>query len=151
MTEIETNTPPHKAGFWLPLWYCVLVCLGSAWIGGFFGSFYGAPGILVTAFGGAGAAVLWLNRVSRFEHSDGASVFGGIIWGAIVGIADTFWMHLAAWVFGYQSSGEAPVGLLGGLLIGSICGVLAGAVYGLFCITVLQVYLVFADPERFHG
>ncbi len=150
-TKTDTGVRPYRTGFGLPLWYSVSVCLGSACIGGFFGSYYGSPGIWVTAFGGAAAAVLWLNRVSRFEQSGRVAMFGGIIWGVIVGVMDTFWMHLAAWVFGYQTSSELYVGLLDGLIIGSICGAFAGAVYGLFCMTVLQVYRVFTEPERFYG
>ena len=151
MVDIATdsNASPDAGWAMLPLWYRILVCLGSAGVGAFFGSFYGPWGIAFSAVGGAGVGVLWLVLVSRFQtHSNAAAVFSGMIWGAIVGVIDTFWLHLAVRGLGYQFGGRTLVfGPQDDLIIGSILAIIAGAFYGLVCMIVLNVHLVSMSQE----
>ncbi|MBT3200485.1 MAG: hypothetical protein HN350_11260 [Phycisphaerales bacterium] len=126
----------------LPLWYSILVCLGSAWIGGFFGGSRGGWGILFGAVGGLVVAALWLNRVSKFRiRPRGVSVIGGILWGIIAGVIDTLWLHMSAQELGYHrlpSGKDAFLGHEAYIQVGLILGVIAGIIFGWICITVLN-------------
>ena len=126
-----------------PLWYRILVCAGSAGVGGYFGGYYGGWGVAFSAVAGVGVGILWLVLVSRFQSQTGtAAIFGGMLWGAVVGVIDTFWLHLTGWGLGYQSGGRMlVVGSQGDLIIGSILAIIAGGLYGLVCMAVLQVHL----------
>jgi len=148
--EPDMDLHPYKTGFGLPLWYSILVCLGSAGVGGYFGAFYGTPGIIVTAVGGGGVALIWLKWVDRLSSYHVIVRFlAGIGAGSVVGVIDVFWMHLTAWGFGYgEGIGVLQVGLPTILRIASIIGAVAGAIYGLSCMIVLQVYRVCSNREQ---
>jgi hypothetical protein len=127
----------------LPLWYMILVGLGSAGVGGYFGAWFGIWGVVFSAVGGLGAAVFWLSRVNRFQtESTSLSIFYGILWGVFVGVIDTLWLHLTAWGLGYNMAvnNEFHIGFQATLIIGLMLGAGAGAVYGLLCMVVLKVY-----------
>jgi hypothetical protein len=149
-TQTETNASPSINRDKLPAWYSVMVCLGSAGVGGYFGAFYGAPGIIVTAAGGAGVALLWLQWIDRLSSCHVIVRFlAGIGAGSVVGVIDAFWMHLVARGFGYgEGIGVLQIGLPTILRIASVVGAVAGAIYGLFCMIVLQVYRVCSRREQ---
>ena len=141
-TETNASVSPAEDRVRFPLWYNIMVCVGSAWIGGFFGSYYGTWGVAFSAGGGLAVAMLWLNRVGKFQtESDVTAILGGMWWGAIVGVLNTLWMHLTAWGLRYEYGDRKHlVHFQGALTIGIVLGVIAGAIYGLFCMIVLQVY-----------
>ncbi|MDP6543572.1 MAG: hypothetical protein QGH60_06230 [Phycisphaerae bacterium] len=136
----------------LPLWYKILVCAGSAGVGGFFGVIYGITGIIFAAVGGLGVAVFWLKRVSRFQtQSVAAAIFGGIGWGIVAGLIDTVWLHATGLTIMFTQVGRPRsfVGFEIVLVIAILCGVIAGAVYGLVCMVVLEIYR--ANTRRGQG
>jgi len=153
MTNIETNPGDRTeaGGVELPNWYRWLVCLGSAIVGGFFGSIYEFTGVLLGALGGAAVAVFWLKLISTFRtQSVTARIFGGIGWGIVAGLMDTVWLHVTglAATFHELSGAHSLVGFEIVFVIALVCGVGAGAIYGLLCMIVLEIYRASTKQEQ---
>ncbi|MDP6636037.1 MAG: hypothetical protein QGG42_14150 [Phycisphaerae bacterium] len=150
MVDIATDsdTSPDVTYAVLPLWYKILVCLGSGMIGGYFGAFYGLEGIVFSAVGGVGVAVFWLHRVSRFQtQSVVAAILVGIGWGMVAGLMDTVWLHAIGLSIGSNSIMDSlciDLGIV--FMIAFLDAVIAGGLYGLLCMIVLEVY--FAEKRR---
>jgi len=142
-TEIETSVSPAESRFEFPLWYSIMVCLGSAAVGGYFGAIYQFAGILLGALGGIVVAVFWLKRVSKFRtQSVVAAIFGGIGWGIVAGLMDTVWLHTTGLIVMhdevFSSGSHNYLGIVFAIAI--VCALVAGAVYGLLCMIILEVY-----------
>jgi hypothetical protein len=135
----DSNSSPDVVHAALPKWYKILVCLGSAMVGGFFGYIYGPVGVVSGAAGGVGVAIFWLKRISRFRtQSVTAAIFGGIGWGIVAGLIDTVWLHATILAILFSQVDFRYWDIV--LLIAFICGVGAGAVYGLVCMIVLEIH-----------
>ncbi|MDP6636036.1 MAG: hypothetical protein QGG42_14145 [Phycisphaerae bacterium] len=163
MVDIATDsdTSPDVTYIALPLWYKILVCTGAAGIGGFFGIIHGITGIILGAVGGVGAGIYWLDRVGGVPaQSTYAERPDGIRWGAVAGVIDTLWLHIAygfwlyiADVYGERISDSRAylLGFPGLLLIGIILGIVSGAVYGAICMMVLEMHLARKRRGRADG
>ncbi|MDP6045511.1 MAG: hypothetical protein QGH94_04165 [Phycisphaerae bacterium] len=152
-TATDANTRPDPGRVKSPLWYSILVCLGSAGVGGFFGAVHEIWGLVFGAVGGVGVAVFWLRCVSTLRRSPIVRIVGGTVLGVLAGVLDTCWLHMTAWGLGYEtlSSGELPVDLALALLVGCYYGVIAGGLYGLGCMIVLQLCLAIKRKGRPDG
>jgi hypothetical protein len=145
MTDIATdsNDSPDTVRAELPEWFKVLVCLGSAVVGGLFGAVYMFVGMFFGALGGVFVAVFWLKRISEFQtQSVAAAILGGIGWGIVAGLIDTAWLHATSLIMMYSEvfGRGSFVGLEIILVFAVGCGVVAGAIYGLLCMIVLEIY-----------
>ena len=150
-TATDSDASTYATYATLPLWYKIMVCLGSAAVGGFFGSGYGITGIILGAVGGVGVAVFWLKRVSRFQtRSVVAAIFGGIGWGIVAGLMDTVWLHATslAIMFSQATGPQSFAGFKIFFVIVFLCGVVAGGLYGLLCMIVLEAHLAGKRREQ---
>lgn len=145
MTEDTTDPAisPETVYGKLPDWYRILVDVGSAIVGGFFGAIYGLTGIIAGSVGGMAVAIFWLSRVSKFKtQSIAARIFGGIGWGVVAGLIDTAWLHATGQAVQVLREIRGP-GAIGNLevvlVVAAMFGLVAGAVYGLLCMIVLEV------------
>jgi len=151
-TQTETVVSLEESGVELSFTYCFFVCLGSAGIGAWAGWSRGGIGSVFGAVGGVGVAILWLNRVSKFRiRPSGVSVSGGVLWGIIAGVIDTFWLHMSAQVLGYHRL-STEVHLIPNqwnyVETGLIVGVIAGLFYGGICIVCLNNLLLGMKGEE---
>jgi hypothetical protein len=89
-----------------------------------------------------GAAVFWLRCVSTLRKRSIVRIIGGIALGVAAGLLDTFWLHATAWGLGYETlgGGDLQINLGTALFFGSFCGTVAGAVFGLLCMIILEVH-----------
>jgi uncharacterized protein (DUF2062 family) len=145
----ESNSFPDTVHVELPGWFKILVCVGSAMVGGYFGGPYWIIGIVSGSIGGVVVAIFWLRRISRFQtKSVTVAIFGGIGWGIVAGLIDTVWLHattlaiLFSRVLGPEKYHHLDIIKYWDivLLIAFLCGVGAGAVYGLICMIILEVH-----------
>jgi MoaA/NifB/PqqE/SkfB family radical SAM enzyme len=123
----DSGAPPEANRTSLPLCYKIMVCLGSAGVGGLFGSSRNYWGIVFGAVGGVGVAVLWLICMGKIQkRSTKPRFLYGIALGMVAGVLDTIWLNLTVWALGYDK-------LYLGLQDYIEFGVVAGGGYGLWC------------------
>lgn len=118
----------------------VFVCLAGTFVGGFFGMLASLmydegdilpEGIFLGAGGGLAAGLLWRHVIiRRAARGGGALVACGALWGLLVGVLDTLFVHAGLTITTWSCDVGA---FLLGLAFGAAAGASVGAVCGLLC------------------